>query len=217
MNSSNPSKNASGRRPRLRTETGRRRRAANSSSSGRIAAVDARARAIDDRFAKLERRMTAVIDALDALESRVGGLRRSTDERLTAIERRLDAVERARPKSARHVDPDRLAERVAAQAIQPVLKAIDQRLAKLGEREQASRANASDYNHKHFVALAREVRGVRKQLDEPGREVVTLVNTPNFKALLDNKLKAVITYLAEDVIPKVADGAVLRALAAQGE
>jgi DNA repair exonuclease SbcCD ATPase subunit len=213
----------SGRRPRRRaaTETGRRRRLSASSASGRLDSASVRARTVDDRIDKLERRIGAAIDALDALESRVGGLRRSSDERLSALERRLAALERGgRPNSGRlaRADLDRLAEKVAAQAIQPVMKAIDQRLAKV----EPAAAGGDTYDHKLFIALAREVKQLRRQLEQRERasapdELVSMVNTPAFKDLLDNKLKTVIGYLAEDVIPKLADGAVLRALAAQGD
>lgn len=200
-----------------RSETNRRARP----PSGQRRIRSPRVQVVDQRLEKLEVTLRELKDQLETVEHRLGGVARTAREgaavskevkaRLDRMAARLDALEagnktrgrtRRTPRPAANVT--QIAEKVALQAIQPVMKAIDERIEKL----QAPEA-PEGFSPQRFKALAREVKQLKQSVRVPALnagaspELIGLLNSPEFKQVFDKKIKPILDYLESDVIPRV--------------
>ena len=120
---------------------------------------------------------------------RVSPLASSSDPQIARLEARVEALE------ARLAEGRPAVEEVARQAVGPVLRAIDARLAAFEAEVRAITEGAAGgrYDHGRFLALAREVKALR---DRPAADEALLTST-QFTRLLDARLTPVIAYLEE--------------------
>ncbi len=130
------------------------------------------------------------------------------EQRLHAHEERLLALEqRVEELATRRLDPERVAERVAAEASGPVIRMIDQRVRQaerqLAQAQAQAVAKASGAAAASPAASAEELAQIKKAivslqqlLARPSGELARgLINSPEFKEAFDARIRGVLDYV----------------------
>jgi hypothetical protein len=166
------------------------------------AAADPGRVALESRLAALERRTEEVAAAtdLDALSARL-------------VEYAMMPVMKAIDGRLKKLDQGELSERVVEEAAKKTMRLVKGKLDEETDEPAPARQEAGGgspepgegYDHKKFVALAREVMALKeasKRPDAAAGGAVALLNSTEFKQIFDKKINQVVGYLKSDVIPK---------------
>lgn len=125
------------------------------------------------------------------------------EERLLALEQRVEAL------ATRRLDPERVAERVAAEASGPVIRMIDQRvrqaerqLAQAQAQAEAVAAAAAGLaaspsaSAEELAQIKKAIVSLQQLLARPSGELARgLINSPAFKEAFDARIRGVLDYV----------------------
>ncbi len=120
--------------------------------------------------------------------------------RIDALEQRLASLEKRADDA--HGDRRRLAERVAAEASKPVIRAVDERMRRAERdvseslRRHVRQAVDQELEQRDVQALKRAIVALQRAIARPSGELAQgLLNSAEFKQLFDERIRGVLDYL----------------------